>query len=90
MASSYRFVVAGRVQGVGFRWSAQRQAQQLGIAGWIANRSDGAVEGIASGESPALAQFKAWLSKGPTGAQVDDVDWQPASESFAAGFEIRR
>jgi acylphosphatase len=90
MASSYRFVVAGRVQGVGFRWSAQRKAQQLEISGWVANRPDGAVEGVASGEPPSLEQFKAWLSKGPAGAQVDNVDWQPAGESVAAGFEIRR
>src|ERR1051326_50887 len=90
MASSYRFVVTGRVQGVGFRYSAQRKAQQLDLAGWIATRADGSVEGLVCGDDVALGRFNTWLSDGPPGAQVHHVDWKAAAETTAGGFEIRR
>jgi len=87
---SYRFIATGRVQGVGFRYSAQRKAQQLGVAGWIANRADGAVEGVASGDAAALGRFQTWLSDGPPGAQVFTLEWKASDESVSAGFQIRR
>jgi acylphosphatase len=87
---SYRFVVTGRVQGVGFRYSARRKAQQLGLHGWVGNRTDGAVEGVVSGDDSGLGRFQTWLSDGPPGAQVFTLDWQPSEESFADGFHIRR
>jgi acylphosphatase len=87
---SYRFVVTGRVQGVGFRYSAQRKARQLGLHGWVGNRADGAVEGVVSGDDTALGRFQTWLSDGPPGAQVFTLDWQAADETIADGFHIRR
>jgi acylphosphatase len=90
MASSYRFVVIGRVQGVGFRYSAQRKAQQLQVTGWVANRPDGAVEGLACGDEAALGRFNTWLSDGPPGAQVHALDWNPSGEVVTDGFHIRR
>lgn len=89
MSSSYRFVVTGQVQGVGFRYAARRKAQQLNLTGWVANRNDGAVEGVACGEESALGRFNTWLSDGPPGARVHCVDWKPCSEVPADGFSIR-
>jgi acylphosphatase len=91
MAASYRFVVGGRVQGVGFRWSAASQAQRLGLQGWVRNCADGSVEGLASGEAAALEQLRSWLAHGPPGARVANVGWSEAGEApEEAGFVIRR
>lgn len=91
MASSYRFVVSGRVQGVFFRQSAAERARALGLAGWVRNRDDGRVEGLATGEAPALDAFKAWLHRGPPAAHVEHVEWRPAESPAAAGdFLVQR
>jgi acylphosphatase len=90
MNSSYRFIVTGRVQGVGFRASAQRKAAALGLRGWVCNRADGAVEGVASGEEGALAGFASWLRRGPPGAKVDSLQWDPAEDDGAPGYLVRR
>lgn len=90
MTASYRFTVSGQVQGVGFRYSAQAQAQRLGLSGWVANRADGAVEGLASGPADRLEAFRGWLERGPPAARVERVDWEQAGESPGAGFLIRR
>ena len=90
MASSYRFVVSGQVQGVGFRYSAMVQARRLGLTGWVSNRADGAVEGVACGADEALAQLHQWLRKGPPAARVQGVEWQASEGAATAGFEIRR
>ena len=89
MTASYRFVATGRVQGVGFRYAAQRKAAQLKLGGWIANRADGAVEGVVSGEDSALGRFNTWLSDGPPGARVLTLKWQPTEEFVSDGFHIR-
>lgn len=90
MAASYRFTVSGQVQGVGFRYSAQAQARRLGLSGWVANRADGAVEGLASGPADRLEAFRGWLQRGPPAARVERVDWEQAGEPPGAGFLIRR
>lgn len=90
MASSYRFVVSGQVQGVGFRYSAMAQARRLGLTGWVANRPDGAVEGVVGGDAAVLGRFREWLQQGPPAARVERVDWAEAAAPPAAGFEIRR
>lgn len=69
-------VVRGRVQGVFFRASTQREARRLGLVGWVANRADGAVELCAEGEEGALQELVAWAHHGPSGARVDEVDVQ--------------
>jgi acylphosphatase len=87
----FRFLVRGRVQGVGFRAHARGEAQRLGLVGFVANRADGAVEGEADGDDAALAGFRSWLHRGPTWARVDAVDWQPApAVAREASFEVRR
>ena len=90
MPASYRFTVTGLVQGVGFRYSAAAHARRLGLTGWVANRPDGAVEGLASGDDTTLAQFRDWLRRGPPAARVQDVDWQAGEAPAISGFEIRR
>jgi acylphosphatase len=90
LSSSYRFTVTGQVQGVGFRYSALAQARRLGVRGWIGNRDDGAVEGVAGGETPALEAFREWLRQGPRLARVERLDWSETSEATPPGFEIRR
>lgn len=89
MAPSYRFTVSGQVQGVGFRYSALAQARRLGLTGWIGNRADGVVEGLASGAQDKLEQFRTWLQRGPPAARVQRVEWQASDEPAGAGFEIR-
>ena len=72
--SAKRFVVRGRVQGVGFRWFVEREAHILQIAGWVRNNSDGTVEVLAQGTRDQLAGLRSRLLEGPRAARVDDVD----------------
>jgi acylphosphatase len=69
-----RFVVRGRVQGVGFRWFVEREAHILGIAGWVRNNADGSVEILAQGTRDQLLGLRARLREGPRAARVDAVD----------------
>jgi len=69
-----RFLVHGRVQGVGFRWFVEREAQILGIAGWVRNRSNGTVEVLAMGTRDQLSGLRSRLREGPRAARVDDVE----------------
>ena len=59
-----RFIVRGRVQGVGFRWFVEREAHILGIAGWVRNNSDGSVEVLAQGSREQLAGLRSRLATG--------------------------
>ena len=87
--ASFHAVVIGRVQGVGFRYSAIRQARTLGLTGTVSNRYDGSVEVEAEGPLPALERFLAWLNRGPPGAHVRDVqvDWGSWTGRFR-DFEV--
>jgi acylphosphatase len=67
-------VVRGRVQGVYFRASAEREARQLGLTGWVKNRPDGAVELVAEGEEDQVKDFLTWAQHGPSTARVDKVE----------------
>ena len=69
-----RYVLRGRVQGVGFRWFVEREAHMLGIAGWVRNKSDGSVEVLAMGSPEQLAGLRSRLREGPRAARVDDVE----------------
>jgi acylphosphatase len=69
-----RFVVRGRVQGVGFRWFVEREAHMLGIAGWVRNNSDGSVEVLAMGTREQLLGLRSKLQQGPRASRVDDVE----------------
>jgi acylphosphatase len=82
--------VHGRVQGVGFRFFVIRLADELELAGWVANEPDGSVRLVAEGPGSALDQLHRTISIGPRGAVVDRVDARrlPATGSYAA-FEVR-
>lgn len=69
-----RFIVRGRVQGVGFRWFVEREAHMLGIAGWVRNNHDGSVEVLAQGTRDQLAGLHSRLRGGPRAARVDEVE----------------
>jgi acylphosphatase len=68
-----RFLVRGRVQGVGFRWFVEREAHILGIAGWVRNNDDSSVEVLAMGTREQLSGLRSRLQEGPRAARVDDV-----------------
>ena len=82
--TAFRAVVRGRVQGVGFRYSAVREARRLRVAGEVANLLDGSVEVVAEGDRASLESFLDWLRRGPPGAHVSgvDVDRGPATGRF--------
>lgn len=88
VSPSYRFRVSGRVQGVFFRQSTRQQAEKLGLCGWVRNRADGSVEGLACGAPEALAQLRAWLQQGPAAARVETLAWQACDEPAPAGFAV--
>jgi acylphosphatase len=69
-----RFVVRGRVQGVGYRWFVEREAHIIGIAGWVRNNSDGSVEVLAQGTRDQLSGLRSRLREGPRAARVDAVE----------------
>ncbi len=67
----------------------QEKARQLGINGWVRNRHDDSVEAMVNGEPEAVAQMIEWAWKGPTSANVTDVQIEKSQEQFDK-FEIRR
>ena len=83
-----RFVVSGRVQGVGFRYATRAQALAMGVRGHAVNRVDGTVEVLAVGEPGALDALAAWLQRGPDHARVDRVERTElaAPPGVGAGF----
>lgn len=69
--------IIGRVQGIFFRAEAEEKARLLGLAGWVRNTSDGAVEILAQGEEAPLNKFIEWCHKGPERAGVENVIVEP-------------
>ena len=66
--------IHGHVQGVGYRYGAQRQAIRLGLSGFVRNLGDGSVELVAEGEDEKIAEMIAWCRRGPAGAGVTRID----------------
>ena len=73
-----RYIVRGRVQGVGFRWFVDHEARSLGLSGWVRNNIDGTVEALAIGSDQQHAAFSGKLRNGPRAARVDEVTELPA------------
>ena len=84
-----RLLIHGRVQGVSFRESMRRQAQNLAIAGWVRNRHDGTVEALVHGESADVDSIVRWAKHGPDFAYVERVEIEPDKGSYTA-FEVIR
>jgi acylphosphatase len=84
-----RIVVHGRVQGVFFRDSVRRLAEQRGISGWVANRPDGTVEAVFEGERDAVERLVRFCHDGPRGAAVESVDVTEEQPENLSGFAVR-
>jgi acylphosphatase len=74
-----RYLVSGRVQGVGFRWFVEREARLIGVGGWVRNLDDGAVEVLASGTNAQLGSLYEKLKEGPRAARIDEVEVEDAA-----------
>ena len=83
-----RVVVSGTVQGVFFRASCQREAARRGVAGWVSNRPDGAVEAVFEGEDAAVDALVTWCRQGPPHAVVSDVDVSDEEPEGVSGFRV--
>lgn len=84
-----RVVATGLVQGVFYRDTCRREATRRGVAGWVTNRGDGAVEAVFEGDERDVEALVAWARRGPRQARVDDLqvtDEEPTGES---GFTVR-
>jgi acylphosphatase len=90
MRVARRYVITGRVQGVGFRFFVERHASAEGLHGWVRNLPDGSLEIAAEGEAVALERFEWKVRQGPPAARVDEVaidDVPPTGR--ATGFSVR-
>lgn len=85
-----RVVAHGRVHGVFFRDSTRREAERLGVDGWVRNVDDGTVEGVFEGEASAVEQLIAFCRRGPERARVEKLDVEDLGRpEGVSGFEIR-
>jgi acylphosphatase len=84
---TFHLRIAGRVQGVGYRDALRREALANGVAGWVRNRRDGAVEAILQGAPEAVDAVLAWARRGPPAARVSDIDAQPAQGEFERPYD---
>jgi acylphosphatase len=90
MIVARRFLIGGRVQGVGFRMFAQDAAAREGVHGFVRNLPDGRVEAQVEGDQAAVDRVELKLRRGPAGARIESVEVEPAAPaSRATGFSIR-
>ncbi len=86
-----RWIIRGRVQGVGFRWFVMREAERLKLGGYVTNLPDGSVEVVSQGPEEALERLEGQLRRGPSLARVDDVArlQVPVELEIPRSFDIR-
>ena len=84
-----RYLICGRVQGVGFRYFVQRAAHELGVTGWARNLDDGGVEVHANGTPRQLDDLESRVRQGPPHSDVRSVEVQDAAVVVSTGFHIR-
>jgi acylphosphatase len=87
---SRRALVSGRVQGVGFRFFAEREARSAGVKGWVRNLPDGRVETVAEGEEAAVARYLERIGRGPFPGSVSSVEVEVREPGGFERFEITR
>ena len=80
---SRRYLIRGRVQGVGFRWFVEHEARRIGVKGTVRNLDTGEVEALASGSDDQLTALRAKLQQGPKAARVDRVEELPTDHDFS-------
>jgi acylphosphatase len=84
--------ITGRVQGVGYRYALQQEAEKLGVSGWVRNRRDGSVEAVVQGEQSSVDAVVAWTRRGPIGSAVAEVAATPlpaGDQETHSRFDIR-
>ena len=86
MTEVRHLIITGRVQGVAYRASMAREAQRIGVTGWVRNRSDGSVEAVVSDTAEQVAAIMNWARCGPPAAQVEHVEVELGSTHEATGF----
>lgn len=84
-----RCTISGKVQGVFFRANTQKEANKLGITGWVRNLPTGEVETLICGEEEVLVAMQDWLKRGPVLAQVERVEVTETREESWDEFEVR-
>lgn len=89
MIARHRYLIEGRVQGVGFRYATIRMAERLGLTGWVRNLPDGRVEVEAHGDDRAMDALENWLWEGPTHARVSRVTRTDADQADHGTFRAR-
>jgi acylphosphatase len=90
MRVARRYLISGRVQGVGFRFFAEAAGQREGLQGWVRNLPDGRVEIVSEGDAEALERFERVIRQGPPGGRVDGVEVDSTALKIReAGFNIR-
>lgn len=87
--AAYRYLVHGRVQGVGYRYFVLREAEALAVSGFARNLPDGRVEILAEGSEETLGEFEARLREGPAFASVAGVERTPVAPRGGQGFHVR-
>ena len=90
MRVARRYLISGRVQGVGFRYFAEDAARREGVCGWVRNLPDGRVEVAADGEAESIARFEQGIRRGPRGARVEAVEvFDDVPGDHGSGFSVR-
>ncbi len=83
-------IVAGLVQGVGYRYTMRMVAREAGVAGWVRNLRDGTVEAEVEGTDAQIDEVLAWMAEGPPGSRVDSARVQDVTVTGQRGFDVRR
>jgi acylphosphatase len=91
MLVARRFLVSGRVQGVGYRFFADEAARVENLSGWVRNLPDGRVETLVEGDAEAVERFGRQIARGPRGARVDRIETsEEVPDGRIRAFEIKR
>lgn len=91
MSGRVHLFISGTVQGVWFRESTRKEAERLGVTGWVRNLGDGRVEALAEGAPAHLQEFVGWCHKGPPAARVTGVEErQEAASGEFTDFRVLR
>jgi acylphosphatase len=86
--SQFEIIISGRVQGVGFRAAARRQARHLGLKGWVENLADGSVRAVIGGDMESCTKFIKWCRDGSAYSWVEGIEIQEMKAEKLRPFEI--
>jgi acylphosphatase len=89
MRVARRYVISGRVQGVGFRYFTEAAAMRENVAGWVRNLADGRVEAVLEGDQDSVDRVEAAMRRGPATSRVESVEVEQQAPAYSTGFFIR-